>query len=56
MEQKKKKKELTVTLYVDGKQVETLTEAQRQVVADRFSEALSRYYSRHPEEYLKIRP
>ena len=54
MEKKKKKGPLTVTLYVGGKQVETLTEEQREKVAQKFGEALSLYYSNHPEEYLKV--
>ena len=49
-----KQKELTVTIHIGGKQVETLTEEQREMVAQRLSEAMSRYYSAHPEEFEKI--
>lgn len=49
------KKTLTVTLHIGGKQVETLTEEQRNRVAKRFSEATSIYYTAHPEEYVKLK-
>jgi ABC-type transporter MlaC component len=48
-------KKLTVTLHIGGKQVETLTEEQREKIAQKFSETLSNYYSRHPEEYKKLK-
>ena len=48
-------KPLTVTLHIGGKQVETLTEEQRERIAQKFSEVVSRYYSAHPEEYQKIK-
>ena len=51
----KKKKELTVTLHINGKQVDTLTEEQREKIAQKLSEAMSLYYSNHPDEYLKIK-
>lgn len=48
-------KPLTVTLHIGGKQVETLTEEQRERLAKRLSEQTSLYYTAHPEEYLKIK-
>lgn len=48
-------KAITVTLYVGGKQVDTLTVEQRERVAQRMSEAMSLYYTAHPDEYIKIR-
>ena len=50
-----KNKPLTVTLHIGGKQVDTLTEEQRQRLSDRLSEAMSLYYTAHPEEYRKIK-
>lgn len=50
-----KNKPLTVTLHIGGKQVDTLTEEQRQRLADRLSEAMSLYYTAHPDEYRKIK-
>lgn len=49
-----KKKPLTVTLHINGKQVDTLTEEQREKMAQKLGEVVSRYYSNHPEEYLKL--
>jgi ABC-type transporter MlaC component len=50
-----KSKPLTVTLHIGGKQVDTLTEEQREKMAQRLSEAMSRYYSNNIDEYLKIK-
>ena len=52
---KEKKKELTFTFYVGGKQVDKLAEEQLERMAQRLSEAMSLYYSNHPEEYLKLK-
>lgn len=49
------KKELTVTLHIGGKQVETLTEEQRDRLAEKMSEAVSLYYTAHLDEYLKLK-
>ena len=46
---------LTFTLHIGGKQVDTLTEEQRQKLADRLSEVMSLYYTAHPEEFQKIK-
>ena len=45
---------LTVTLHIGGKQVDTLTEEQRERMAQRLSETMSLYYSNHTEEFRKI--
>lgn len=45
---------LTVTLHIGGKQVDTLTPEQRERMAQRLSEAMSLYYTAHPEEYQKL--
>lgn len=50
-----KSKPLTVTLHIGGKQVDTLTPEQRERVAQKLSEVVSRYYSQHPDEYLKLK-
>ncbi len=50
-----KTKPLTVTLHIGGKQVDTLTEEQREKMAQKLSEVVSRYYSLHPDEYLKLK-
>lgn len=50
-----KGKKLTVTLHIGGKQVDRLTEEQCQRLTDRLSEAMSRYYSAHLDEYLALK-
>lgn len=45
---------LTVTLHIGGKQVDTLTEEQRERMAQKMSEAMSLYYTAHPEEYKAV--
>lgn len=49
------KKELTVTLHIGGKQVETLTEEQRDRMAQKLSEVMSRYYTANLDEYQKMK-
>lgn len=51
----KRKKELTVTLYIGGEQVETLTTEQRKRMAEKLSETMSLYYNLHPEEYKRMK-
>ena len=46
---------LTVTLHIGGKQVETLTEEQRDKMAQRLSEAMSLYYTSHADEFRTIK-
>ena len=50
-----KDKPLTVTLHIGGKQVETLTAEQSERMAQRLSEAMSLYYTAHPEEFAKLK-
>ena len=49
------RKELTVTLHIGGKQVEHLTEEQKDKMMQRLSETMSRYYSVHLDEFLKLK-
>lgn len=48
-------KPLTVTLHIGGKQVEKLTDEQCEKISQRLTETVSRYYSSHIDEYLKIK-
>lgn len=50
-----KNKPLTVTLHIGGKQVESLTDEQRDALAERLSDTMSRYYTANPEEFKKIK-
>jgi hypothetical protein len=50
-----KDKPLTVTLHIGGKQVDKLTPDQSERMAQRLSEAMSLYYTAHPEEYKRIK-
>lgn len=50
-----KETKLTVTIHIGGKQVDKLTEEQKERMAQRLSEAMSLYYSNHPEEYAKLK-
>ena len=47
-------KQLTCTFYVGGKQADKLTDEQLEKMSKRLGEAMSAYYSAHPEEYLKL--
>ena len=51
----KEKNKLTVTLYVGGKQVESLTAEQSERIAERLSKSMSLYYTSHADEYQKIK-
>ena len=51
---KDKKKELTVTFFVGGNQVDELTPEQAERMANRLSKAMSIYYTAHAEEYQKM--
>lgn len=50
-----KNTKLTFTLHIGGKQVDKLTDEQREKMAQRLSEAMSLYYTAHPDEYKKIK-
>ena len=52
---KEKKKQLTVTIYVGGKQVDRLTSEQSERIAQKVGKAMSIYYSAHLSEYEKIK-
>lgn len=51
----RKDTKLTVTLHIGGKQVNSLTAEQSERMAQRLSEAMSTYYTAHPEEYQQIK-
>lgn len=51
---KDKKKELTVTFFIGGKQIDELTPEQSERMAERLSKAMSVYYTAHADEYQKI--
>jgi hypothetical protein len=51
----KEKKQLTVTLYIGDKQIDTLTAEQRERMANRLSKAMNLYYSSHPVEYEQMK-
>ena len=46
---------LTVTLHIGGKQVDTLTPEQCERMAQRLSETMSLYYTKHAEEFKNIK-
>ena len=52
---KRKGKELTVTIFVGGKQVDRLTSEQSEKLAQRMAKTTSLYYSNHLDEFLKIK-
>ena len=45
---------LTYTIFVGGQPVEQLTPEQIDRMAERIGEAMSTYYTAHPDEYRKI--
>lgn len=49
------KAQLTCTFYIGGKQVDTLTPEQRSKMAEKIGEAMSIYYTQHPDEYKKLK-
>ena len=51
---KEKKNQLTVTLYIGGSQVDTLTAEQSERMAKRLGEVMSTYYTSHPAEYERM--
>jgi hypothetical protein len=50
-----KTKKLTCTFFVGGMPVKELTPEQSEKLAKRVGEAMSIYYTAHPEEYKKIK-
>lgn len=50
----KDKNKLTVTLFVGGKKVDSLTAEQCENLSKRLSNAMSVYYTNHSTEYTKL--
>lgn len=50
-----KNKPLTVTFYMGGKQIDKLTTEQCKKMSQRLTEAMSLYYTAHPDEYQKLK-
>ena len=46
---------LTVTFHIGGKQVDKLTDEQLEKMSQRLGEAMSTYYTAHPEEFIKLK-
>lgn len=51
---KDKKKLLTTTFYIGGKQIDKLTSEQCERMAERLGKAMSLYYSSHLDEFEKL--
>ena len=51
----RKQQKLTCTFFVGGQPVEKLTEAQLDKMARRLEEAMSTYYTAHPDEFKNIK-
>jgi hypothetical protein len=51
---KDKKNELTVTLFIGGQQVDSLTSEQSERMAKRLGKTMSLFYTAHSDEYEKI--
>lgn len=49
-----KNKALTWTYYVNGEKVDKLTDEQCDRICEMLSEAMSRYYAAHPDEFKKL--
>ena len=50
-----RQKEITIKLFVNGEQVETLTAEQRESMAKRMGKRMSTYYSNHIDEYKQLK-
>lgn len=50
----RKKKEITVTLFVGGQQVNELTTQQIKKLQEKLEKKTSAYYSLHIEEYARL--
>ena len=50
-----KERKLTVTLHIGGKQVERLSAEQIDCMAARLTQAMSLYYTAHPDEFKNIK-
>ena len=51
----KGKRQLTVTLHIGDKQIDTLTTEQRERMSNRLSKTMNKYYSSHPLEYEQMK-
>lgn len=45
---------MTCTFYVGDQKVEKLTAEQLERMSERLSEAMTLYYSRHPEQFARL--
>lgn len=52
---KDKKKGLTVTFHIGDKQIDKLTDEQKERMAHRLSKTMNLYYSSHPMEYEQMK-
>ena len=50
----RKQQPLTYTFYIGGKQVDRLPPDYLDRMAKRLGEAMSIYYTKHPDEYLRL--
>lgn len=50
-----KSKELTVTLFIGDKQIDKLTPEQKERMAERLSQTMSRYYTSNLTEYEQMK-
>lgn len=48
------RKEITVNFYIGNTKIDRLTPEQKDVMTHRMSDALSLYYTAHPEEYSDL--
>ena len=51
----KKRKKLTVTLFIGDKRIDKLTPEQSDRMSERLSQVMSRYYSSHIEEFGRMK-
>ena len=51
----RKEQKLTCTFFVGGKQVEKLSPEYLEKMSQRLGEAMSLYYTSHPEEYQRLK-
>ena len=50
-----KSTKLTITFHIGDKQIDKLTEEQKERMAQRLSEAMNIYYTAHLDEFVKIK-
>ena len=49
------KRKITCTFYMGGERIEKLTSEQCERMAKKVGEAMSLYYTAHPEEYAQLK-